>query len=157
MDKLFEDWRAYGKSILKEGSGDGTGGGTFSKTEVESFLGVMQELKEILMAEDSIEKYSSLSEKWNEISDVGGLVMTLKFAEISEHISDQIKNKSEMPVAKDEEDEEGQPWDESGMGDGDDSAEETEDAEDSPEDAVEMFGKEWRDKMRNKIKTRQSR
>tara|TARA_R110000824_G_scaffold139805_2_gene305211 strand:+ start:2770 stop:3279 length:510 start_codon:yes stop_codon:yes gene_type:complete len=161
MDKLFENWREYGKSILKEEGPRSSEAGSVNKKEIEAFLGVMQELKDILVAEDSIEKYRSLSEKWNEISDAGPVTITLKFAKISEYISDQIEHESEMPVAADEEEEEGLPWDESETASvplGSGATEEGEGAEagGAPE-GVDPFGEKWREEMRNKIKQARAR
>ena len=153
MDKLFENWRDYEKSVLKEEGPRSSEAGSVKKKEIETFLVVMQELKEILMAEDSAEKYRNLSEEWSRISDAAAWLPG-KFAKISKYISEQIEHAGEMPVAKDEEEEPGLPWDESedeepslGSGEvGDDEAGE------DVEEGDELFGAKWREEMRNKIK-----
>jgi len=158
MDKLFENWRAYEKSILKEEVGRASEAGSVSKKEIEAFLAVMQSLKEMLVVEDSVEKYRNLSKQWDQISDAGPWLYD-KFAEISEYISDQIEHESEMPVAAEEEEEEGLPWDESETTSppeesgptGDDEAGEGE------EERVDPFGEKWREEMRNKIKQARAR
>tara|TARA_R110000823_G_scaffold311842_1_gene438026 strand:+ start:87 stop:599 length:513 start_codon:yes stop_codon:yes gene_type:complete len=157
MDKLFENWRAYahGKSILKEGGPRSSEAGSVRKEEIEAFLGAMEELKEILMAEDSIEKYRSLAEKWIEMVTIGPETIIPKFAKISEYISDQIEHESDMPSAGDEEEEEGLPfegrrgipWDESEAASPPEeggTAGEDEGAEDDEPVEREYFDKEWR-------------